>query len=878
VVPPHLPFQSARPHNDDMTVAWYTCRATWRQMWRITVLVAVIGGLLGAVSLGALAGARRTDSAYGRYLNSVNDSDVMVDVPGHYLPVIKAIEHAPGTLSSAAWLGIAANPVIRGKVDDAFLTNALAGSLDGEFYRQDKVTVLAGKLPSADSPNAIMLTQSMVEAFARQGVHLGVGDPMTWQLYQGTANSEVPTPANRVTYRIAAIVVISPALDDQYDETDSAILTAAATNRILASEQRLSTPGREVYEWAFGWATLRLRGGDSRVGALRSWLSTYAEKLKPAFHFPISFTIRQLATVQRAAQQAIEPQALALAVLGGLAALALILLMAQGLAQLLSRPAADAPVLRALGASRAQAAAATAGWSAIAVLGAILLAVVGAIAVSPLAPVGPVRTFDPVRGVQADWLVLGGAGGVLLVILSTQLAWLAWRAVRQDRELPAARASALVAAASRAALPVTVVTGVRHALERGAGRLKAPVLATLTGAVAAVAGLVAALVFGASLTGLTSHPARYGYTWNLLVDSSGGWGSWPTGHLDPLNPFDPRNPNEMSKSWYRLGRVVTSQPGLLGWSELGFGQVSVHKTEIPVMGVLTHPGQAVEPPTTSGHALTGQNQIEFGAVTMRQLGLHIGERLRLGSGPAPVTVTVVGTVTLPSFGVVLTDHPSLGRGAITDEATLLRILNLPVDPTVNEYENAVATPAYPATVIFDLSSAADAKTLASRFITVANTYPGSNGDSYTLPPQQGAPVINASQMGSQPLALAIGVAIAAMLALGLTILASVRERRRDLALLKALGLRSRQIRAVVGWQTTTILLIAIAVGVPLGIAAGNWLWTSFANSLGVVPLPVVPAAELVAGVAALLVAGNLLALWPAHLAARIAPAATFRTE
>jgi hypothetical protein len=862
-----------------MTVAWYTCRATWRQMWRITVLVAVIGGLLGAVSLGALAGARRTDSAYGRYLRSVNDSDVMVDVPGPYLPVIKAIEHAPGTLSSAAWLGIAANPVIRGKVDDAFLTNALTGSLDGEFYRQDKVTVLSGKLPSVDSANAIMLTQSMVEAFARQGVRLGVGDPMTWQLYKGTLSNPVPAPVSRVTYRIAAIIVISPALDDQYDETDSAILTPAATNRILASEQRLSTPRQQVYEWAFGWATLRLRGGDSRVGALRTWLSDYADKLRPQLdNFPISFTIRQLATVQRAAQQAIEPQALALAVLGVLAALALILLMAQGLAQLLSRPAADAPVLRALGASRAAAAAATAGWAAIAVLGAMLLAVGGAIAVSPLAPVGPVRTFDPVRGVQADWLVLVGGGAVLLVIVSAQLAWLAWRAVRHERELPVARASALVAAASRAALPVTVVTGVRHALERGAGRLKAPVLATLTGAVAAVAALVAALVFGASLTGLTSHPARYGYTWNLLVDSSGGWGSWPTGHLDPLSPFNPGDRGDMGKSWYRLGRVVTSQPGLLGWSELGFGQVSVHGTEVPVMGVLNHAGVPVEPPTTSGHPLTGQNQIEFGAVTMHQLGLHIGERLRLGLASAPVTVTVVGTVTLPSFGVVLTDHPSLGRGAMTDESTLLRILQLPADPTVHDYETAVATPAYPATVIFDLSSAADAKTLASRFIAVANTYPGSNGDSYTLPPQQGAPVINASQMGSQPLTLAIGVAIAAMLALGLTILASVRERRRDLALLKALGLRSRQIRAVVGWQTTTILVIAIGVGVPLGIAAGNWLWTSFANSIGVVPLSVVPAAELVAGVVALLVGGNLLAVWPARLAARIAPASAFRTE
>ena len=86
---------------------------------------------------------------------------------------------------------------------------------------------------------------------------------------------------------------------------------------------------------------------------------------------------------------------------------------------------------------------------------------------------------------------------------------------------------------------MTVVTGIRHALERGTGRLRAPVLATLAGSVAAVTALVAALVFGASLTGLTTHPDRYGYTWNLLVESSGGWGSWPTGHLDPLNDIEP---------------------------------------------------------------------------------------------------------------------------------------------------------------------------------------------------------------------------------------------------------------------------------------------------------------------------------------------------
>jgi hypothetical protein len=115
VVPPLLLVAASSAHNDRMTIAWYACRATWRQMWRNTVLVAIIGGLLGSVALGALAAGRRTDSAYGRYLRSVNASDVMVDVPGPFLTVIKAIERAPGSVSSAAWIGIGGDPVIRGK-------------------------------------------------------------------------------------------------------------------------------------------------------------------------------------------------------------------------------------------------------------------------------------------------------------------------------------------------------------------------------------------------------------------------------------------------------------------------------------------------------------------------------------------------------------------------------------------------------------------------------------------------------------------------------------------------------------------------------------------------------------------------------------------
>ena len=151
-MPVLLPGGGHRAQNDAMGVAWYTWRASWRKSWREALVIAVIGGLLGAVALGALAGARRTDTAYCRYLASINASTVMIDVPAPLLPVIKHIEHLPGSSSSAVWLGLNATPVIDGKPDDSFLTDAVAGSLDGEYFRQDKVTVLAGHLPPAGRP------------------------------------------------------------------------------------------------------------------------------------------------------------------------------------------------------------------------------------------------------------------------------------------------------------------------------------------------------------------------------------------------------------------------------------------------------------------------------------------------------------------------------------------------------------------------------------------------------------------------------------------------------------------------------------------------------------------------------------------------------
>jgi len=71
-------------------------------------------------------------------------------------------------------------------------------------------------------------------------------------------------------------------------------------------------------------------------------------------------------------------------------------------------------------------------------------------------------------------------------------------------------------------------------------------------------------------------------------------------------------------------------------------------------------------------------------------------------------------------------------------------------------------------------------------------------------------------------------------------------------------------------------VVAAAAGIPLGIAAGHWAWAVFASSLGVAPVTVVPGLALAAGAGGLLLAGNLLAVIPATVAARTRPAALLR--
>jgi ABC-type lipoprotein release transport system permease subunit len=147
-----------------------------------------------------------------------------------------------------------------------------------------------------------------------------------------------------------------------------------------------------------------------------------------------------------------------------------------------------------------------------------------------------------------------------------------------------------------------------------------------------------------------------------------------------------------------------------------------------------------------------------------------------------------------------------------------------------------------------------------------------------LPAQRPAEIVNYRSMGAMPVILAGGLAAGAVAALGLTLVASVRRRRRDFALLKTLGFTRRQIAAAVAWQSTVIAAAGLVIGVPLGIAAGRWLWLLFARQLSAVPDPVIPAVSIALAALAAVILANLVAAIPGRSAARTRAALVLRSE
>ena len=110
--------------------------------------------------------------------------------------------------------------------------------------------------------------------------------------------------------------------------------------------------------------------------------------------------------------------------------------------------------------------------------------------------------------------------------------------------------------------------------------------------------------------------------------------------------------------------------------------------------------------------------------------------------------------------------------------------------------------------------------------------------------QRPSDIQNYTGLRDTPLILGAVLALLAVGTLAHVLLTGVRRRRRDLAVLKTLGLLRSQLLRVVSWQASALAATALLVGLPVGLLAGRRAWALFAGSVGVagtaeVPLPIV---------------------------------------
>jgi ABC-type antimicrobial peptide transport system permease subunit len=111
-----------------------------------------------------------------------------------------------------------------------------------------------------------------------------------------------------------------------------------------------------------------------------------------------------------------------------------------------------------------------------------------------------------------------------------------------------------------------------------------------------------------------------------------------------------------------------------------------------------------------------------------------------------------------------------------------------------------------------------------------------------------------------------------------TLLTSLRARRHDLAIVRALGAAPAVVRRSVHWQATLVTLVPALIGAPLGFVVGRVVFTALADDIGALSTPAFPSSGLGGVLIGVVVLANLVALWPARLARRWSTAAALRSE
>ncbi len=809
-----------------MKAVFLLARVDLRERWRSWLALAALVALAGGSVIALAAGARRTDSAYPRFLHAERAADVLLFLSASGTPDPAQVARLPQVAEASV------TTVLQPGNSDFVLVVLPEG---GRARSLDGLKFLAGRPPRPDRPEEV----AVGFVFARDR-HLRVGSQLPVDvpgLPPPGPSADTPTaagssPAGQVVSLRVVGIEAAPGEFPQSKSTTSmpAVYVSPGFVRTDAGARLANADSRGIAVAA------RLHRGNRDVAGFRAELERVGGGLVGS-----SLLADQTANVERS----FYLQAIALWLVAGFAGFAAALILVQLLARQSAEDATGYPTLRALGVTSGQLlASALVRVAAMGVAGAVGAVGVAA-ALSPSLPLGTPRVAEPHPGFAFDATAIGLGAATIVVLVTLLGAAASYRSTRTactpaNEDGGSNRSSVVADSLAATGVPLVVTTGVRLALQTGNGRSAVPVRPTLAAAAIGVGAMAAAVTFGASLQHLLATPTLYGVTFDAHIEG--------TGYFSDITPAVPTLRADPVVAAVAVGATgIPLQAGPVnfdGWSTAS------------VQGSLT-------PTVIEGRLPSAPDEILLGSRTMADLHVHLGQTVdvALRDLTRPVAFRVVGRGVLAP----ITDNELLGKGAVLapDGSSIFAALVPPGFET---------PPPGDAFVRFrpGVTKAAAVARLQDEL--------GPESGFRVRQPTEPADIANFGEVDTLPEILAGLLGMLAAAALAYLLVSAVRRRRRDLAVLKTLGFVPRQVSAAIAWQATTVALVASVLGLPLGLAAGRWAWSSVAGQAGVVVRPTVPWALLCVLTPAAVLIANLVSAGPALVAGRIQPAVVLRSE
>jgi hypothetical protein len=306
-------------------------RSELRSRWRSWLVLALLIGLAGGAAVAAAAGARRTETAYPRFVQAQNGYDLITGGSSGKIDPGRALAKMEALPEVAQWarVDVAASSAIlpSGRVAPAPELMAVTDLMGRAGFRLNRFKVISGRMVSLRAPGEAMVDFPTAD---REGLRAG----SVVKFVVGSPDASRP--------RLAAVRIVGiVASPGQFP----AVGASSASGGVYVTPAFVRSNGIRPSP-ADAALLIRLRHGAAGIEAFRRQMRAAG---LGGFDIPEVEQV-QTAGIQRSIR--LESQALwALCVLIGLAAFAIV---GQSLARQTYLDSADLPALWALGFSRVQ--------------------------------------------------------------------------------------------------------------------------------------------------------------------------------------------------------------------------------------------------------------------------------------------------------------------------------------------------------------------------------------------------------------------------------------------------------------------------------------------------------------------------------------------